>query len=94
MAAIWAGLYGGELLDSRLGESAFSQALGEIRGPIATRLGYHVLQVVGRAQRRIEAGRLPYLKQSVFKLWLEEQLAAADIHFNLEALAALPGARQ
>ena len=79
----------GELLDPRLGAAAFSQALGEIGGPIATRLGYHVLQVLGRAERNIEAGRLPYLTENVFNLWLEEQLNAADIRFNLEALDSL-----
>lgn len=79
----------GELLDPRLGEAAFAQALGEISGPIATRLGYHVLQVIGRAERSIEAYRLPHLLENVFNLWLEEQLAAADIRINLEALESL-----
>ena len=79
----------GELLERRLGEAAFSQALGDIGGPIATRLGYHVLQVIGRAERSIDADRLPYLTENVFKLWLEEQLKAADIRFNLEALDSL-----
>ena len=79
----------GELLDPRLGEAAFSQALGEIGGPITTRLGYHVLQVIGAAERRIEAGRLPYLTENIFNLWLEAQVEAADIHLNLEALDTL-----
>ncbi len=79
----------GELLDPRLGEAAFSLALGEIGGPIATRLGYHVLQVIGVAERRIEAGRLPYLTENTFNLWLEAQVEAADIHLNLEALDTL-----
>ncbi len=82
----------GELLDRRLGEAAFSQGLGEIGGPIATRLGYHVLQVIGRAERGIEAGRLPHLIENTFNLWLEAQLEAADIRFDLEALDSLPGA--
>ncbi|MCY3781356.1 MAG: hypothetical protein OXG78_13675 [Chloroflexi bacterium] len=38
---------------------------------------------------RIEAGRLPYLAENVFNLWLEEQLGAADIRFNSEALDSL-----
>ncbi len=82
----------GELLDRRLGEAAFSQDLGDIGGPIATRLGYHVLQVIGRAERGIEAGRLPYLIETTFTLWLEAQLEAADIRFDLEALESLAGA--
>ncbi len=79
----------GELLDPRLGDAAFSQAMGEIGGPIATRLGYHVLQVTGRARRGIEAGRMPYIRENVFNLWLEDQLEAAAIRFNLAALHSL-----
>ena len=78
----------GELLDPSLGEAAFSQQLGEIGGPISTRLGYHILQVVGRAQRPIEAGRLPNIAENIFQLWLERQVEEADIRLNLEALNA------
>lgn len=83
----------GELLDRRLGEVAFSQEFGEISGPIATRLGYHVLQVIGRAERGIEPGRLPHLIENSFNLWLEAQLENANIRFNLGAIDKLPGAR-
>lgn len=79
----------GELLDSSLGDAAFSQQLGEISGPIGTRLGYHILQVVGRAERKIEVGRLPNIAENIFQLWLEEQLKQADIRLNLEALDAI-----
>lgn len=79
----------GELLDARLNEAAFSQAVGEIGSPVATRLGYHVLQVIGRSQRFIEPARLPRLIEVVFDLWLANQFEAAHIHFNLNALDAL-----
>ena len=84
----------GELLDPSLGEAAFSQALAEIGGPIATRLGYHVLQVIGMAERRIEAGRLPHITENIFSLWLVAQVEAAEIRLNLEALDALAEPRQ
>lgn len=78
----------GELLDPSLGDAAFSQSPGEIGGPIATRLGYHILQVVGKAEREIEAGRLPNIAENIFQLWLEAQVEAADIQLNLAALDA------
>ena len=84
----------GELLDPSLGEAAFSQALAEIGGPIATRLGYHVLQVIGMAERRIEAGRLPHITENIFSLWLVAQVEAAEIRLNLEALDPLVEPRQ
>lgn len=79
----------GELLDPSLGEAAFSQHLGEIGGPIATRLGYHIIQVVGKAERPIEAGRLPNIAENIFQLWLEARITDADIRLNLEALDAI-----
>ena len=79
----------GELLDPGLGDAAFSQSLGEIGGPISTRLGYHILQVVAVAERPIEAGRLPNIAENIFRLWLEAQVEAADLWLNLEALDAI-----
>lgn len=79
----------GELLDPSLGDAAFSQSPGEIGGPIAIRLGYHILQVVGKAEREIEAGRLPNIAENIFQLWLEAQVEVADIQLNLEALDAI-----
>ncbi len=83
----------GELLDPSLGVAAFSQQLGEFGGPISTRLGYHILQVVGRAQRPIEAGRLPNIAENIFQLWLEAQVEEANIRLNLEALDAIAESR-
>ena len=43
----------GEMIDRNLSDAAFSQPIGEVSGPIATRLGYHVLQVLGYQARWI-----------------------------------------
>ncbi len=78
----------GELLDQNLSDAAFAQAVGEIGGPIATRLGYHILQVMAFARRSIEAGRRDFLADNIFRLWLDAQLESAEIILNLEALSA------
>ena len=79
----------GELIDPALSELAFSLPLGQVSQPVATRLGYHIIQTLGIAPRRIEAGRIPYLTENIFNLWLDEQVAAAEIILNLDALAAI-----
>ena len=82
----------GELLDRNLNEAAFTLAIGEISGPQPTRLGYHIMQVMARAPRRIEPGRLPHLTESIFRLWLDEQVENAEIILNLAALDQLSAA--
>lgn len=79
----------GELLEEALNQAAFSQALGDIPAPIATRLGYHLLQVSERAMREIESERLPWLSEIVFARWLEARREAADIEINMAALDLL-----
>ena len=82
----------GELLDQNLSDAAFAQAVGEIGGPIATRLGYHILQVMAFARRSIEAGRRDFLVENIFRLWLDAQIESAQIILNLEALSAIGAA--
>ncbi len=81
----------GELLEQNLSDAAFSQPIGKISAPIATRLGYHILQVIDIAPRHVEARRLPHLRESIFQRWLQEQVERAEILLNLEALGALRG---
>jgi len=68
-----------ELMDRRLASVAFSLEPGQIAGPVATSIGYHIVQTLEVAERDIEAERLPLLAESVFGDWLTAQYAAADI---------------
>ena len=79
----------GELIDQGLSDVAYSMSVGQVSGPVATRLGYHILQALGRGSRRIEAGRMPYLSENIFNLWLAEAVDAAKIVLNLEMLAEI-----
>ncbi len=79
----------GELLDDRLAELAFALEVGETAGPIATRLGFHIMQKLGEELRLVEAERKPFLAQNIFNLWLDDQVRMAEIVLNLEALAKL-----
>ena len=81
----------GELLEERLAEAAFALEDGEIAGPVATRLGFHILQRLGSELRLVDELRRPLIAGNRFDLWLDAQSEAAEIVFNLELLDQLGG---
>ncbi len=73
-----------ELMDPALAEVAFSLAPGETGGPVATRIGYHIIQTTDTAERTIEPERMPLLMESLYSSWLAAQRTAADIERFLQ----------
>ena len=69
----------GELLEPYLAEIAFSLQAGQVAGPIATPLGYHVVQVVERADQPVPEEKRPLVAQGQFELWLDGLRSAATI---------------
>ena len=69
----------GELLEPALMQVAFSLQPGQIAGPVATRLGYHVVQVLERDARPVPEDRKPVLAQAAFERWLRGLLYNAVI---------------
>jgi parvulin-like peptidyl-prolyl isomerase len=69
----------GELLEPYLSEVAFSIQPGDIAGPIATTLGYHVLQTLEREDRPVPEDKRASLAQSQFEQWLEGLRTQATI---------------
>lgn len=68
-----------ELIDKRLGEVAFSLNPGSIAGPIASTIGYHIIQTIEFAERPIEPRRLTLLSQHIYENWLAEQFQKTHI---------------
>jgi peptidyl-prolyl cis-trans isomerase C len=68
-----------ELLDKRLADVAFSLQPNAIAGPIATRIGYHIIQTLEFSERPIEPERLALLKRNIYLNWLDEQFQKASI---------------
>lgn len=68
-----------ELLDDRLAEIAFSLETNQIAGPIATRIGYHIIQTLETADRPVETERMAMLMRNVYINWLDEQMQTAEI---------------
>jgi parvulin-like peptidyl-prolyl isomerase len=60
----------GELLEPLLTQVAFNLNAGEIGGPVATRLGYHVVQTLERAERPVTPEKQALLAQIHFENWL------------------------
>jgi parvulin-like peptidyl-prolyl isomerase len=54
-------------------EAAFSLAVGEISKPISNTIGYHVIQVLGHEERKLESSILEQRKTQAFEDWLAEQ---------------------
>ncbi len=69
----------GELWEESLSQAAFSLEPGQIAGPVPTRLGYHVIQVLEREERPVPEERLPLLAQITFERWLQGEIANATI---------------
>jgi parvulin-like peptidyl-prolyl isomerase len=59
-----------ELLVPELAEATFALQPGQIAGPIATDLGYHVVQLLEIAERPVGEDRRVYIAQSRFEAWL------------------------
>lgn len=72
-----------ELVDSDLADLAFRLDVGLIAGPVESRLGWHIIQVLDKAQREIEVERLPLLQVNIFNTWLAQQYNNAQIERNL-----------
>lgn len=69
-----------ELFYRSLEEVAFDLEPGQMAGPIVTSLGYHILQVLDRAEMEIDPPeRLRIISQTVFENWLQEQLRNATV---------------
>lgn len=60
-----------ELFTPELAQLAFSLEAGQIAGPVATDLGYHVIQTIETAERAVDpAERRVYIAQARFENWL------------------------
>ena len=68
-----------ELLTPQLAQTAFSLQVGQIAGPIATELGYHVIQVIEFGDLPVNADRRVTIAQNRFDSWLQPLMYTAVI---------------
>jgi parvulin-like peptidyl-prolyl isomerase len=58
-------------------EAAFSQAIGEIGEPVTSEFGIHIIQVIDRQERPLDASALDQKRQTALTDWLTETRTAA-----------------
>ena len=68
-----------ELTDRRLGEVTFSLLPDQIAGPVATSIGFHIIQALAFEERLIEPERMPMLMENLFNNWIQQRLSEAAI---------------
>lgn len=71
------------LITPQLADAAFALQPGAIAGPIATSLGYHIIQTLEVADRPIEPDMVAYVSQVRFENWLQAQRDSATIEVYL-----------
>lgn len=69
----------GELLEPYLAEVAFSLQPGEVAGPVATSLGFHLVQTLEQGERPIPEEKRPIVAQGQFEQWLAGLISQATI---------------
>jgi foldase protein PrsA len=73
-----------ELFYPNLEEVAFNLEVGQIAGPVATSIGYHIIQTMDKAMRPVEVERLQTVSVNVFNTWLDEQYRNATIEYYIQ----------
>ena len=68
-----------ELLEPRIAEVAFSQPEGAISEPVATRLGYHLVETLAFDDLPVQPEKRAQVAQSLFDEWLRTQNDSAII---------------
>jgi parvulin-like peptidyl-prolyl isomerase len=68
-----------ELFVPQLGQTAFSLQPGQVGGPVATELGYHIIETLEIAERPVDPERRVYIAQARFENWLRPLLDGAEI---------------
>lgn len=64
------GWFGKGVMDPAFEESAYALEIGEISNPVQSSFGWHIIQLVGKEIRPIEASRLQQLQSQIFAEWL------------------------
>lgn len=68
-----------DLLTPELAETAFDMQINEVRGPIQTMLGYHIIQLLDTRQRNAQPEESFALANQQFNVWLSNLLNQATI---------------
>jgi peptidyl-prolyl cis-trans isomerase D len=65
------GWFGRGVMVQAFDDAAFAMQPGEISQPVKTDFGYHIIQVIGREERPLDATQFETARQKVFSDWLQ-----------------------
>ena len=71
------GWFGPGAMVAEFEEAAYSQKIGEIGKPVKSEFGYHIIQVIAREERPLDANQYEQKKQKIFTDWLTAGREAA-----------------
>ena len=72
------GWFGKGAMVAEFEQAAFAAAAGEITKPVKTSFGWHVIQVLDKGQRPLDASQLQEARTQAFEDWLKAQREALD----------------
>jgi hypothetical protein len=67
--------------------AAFAGEVGEIVGPVQTSFGWHLIQIVDHAVRRLDSAAYEAAVDQALSIWLAAAIEQADLVFDPELVA-------
>lgn len=84
------GWFGRGAMDDAFEQAAFESATGEIVGPIQSQFGWHLIQILERGERKLDAASRSAAGERAFQEWLASALEQATLSFDEDLFPPTP----
>lgn len=69
---------------------AFSTPVGQVSDPVQTSFGWHIIQVLGKEDRRLDDSTFTQVVQANFNQWVQDQRNSADVKIEGDPAELVP----